>query len=172
MSSMTIAYLSIGSNLGDRYANCIRGREQVDTLDHTRVVAVSNFYRTEPVDFLDQAWFVNAALKIETGLDPFQLIEGLKQIEQCLGQGEKQVRFGPRIIDLDIVLFGERVVHTDRLVIPHPRMHKRCFVLKPLCDIAPRIVHPTWGKTMTQLLQLIENDPGQAVRDYVKGDEQ
>ncbi len=172
MSPMETAYLSIGSNLGDRYGNCIRGRDQVDTLDQTRVVSVSNFYRTEPVDFLDQAWFVNGALKIETRLDPFALIDGLKAIERFMGQGEKQVRFGPRIIDLDIVFYGQRIVHTDRLIIPHPRMHKRCFVLKPLCDIAPGISHPTMEKTMEQILQQIENDPGQEVRAYTRGDEQ
>ncbi|WP_232364028.1 2-amino-4-hydroxy-6-hydroxymethyldihydropteridine diphosphokinase [Desulforapulum autotrophicum] len=167
---MAIAYLSIGSNLGNRYDNCIRGRKTVDTLDQTRVVATSPFYRTEPVGFLDQAWFVNGALKIETRLDPFELIDGLKKIELLLGQGEKEVRFGPRIIDLDIILYGERVVQTDRLILPHPRMHKRCFVLKPLCDIASGIVHPTMEKTMEQLLLQIENNPGQEVRVYVKGD--
>lgn len=170
MNPKTTAYLSIGSNLGDRYDNCIRGRKKVDTLDQTRVMAVSHFYRTEPVDFLDQAWFVNGALKIETGLDPFELIDGLKEIERFLGQGKKEVRFGPRIIDLDIVLYGERVVYTDRLILPHLRMHERCFVLKPLCDIAPGVVHPTMEKTMEELLQQIENNPGQEVRAYIKGD--
>ena len=170
MNPMTIAYLSIGSNLGEKYDNCTRAKKMVDGLDHTRVLAVSSFYRTEPVDFLDQAWFLNGALRIETGLDPFTLMGHLKKIEGLMGQGKKDVRFGPRIVDLDIVLYGGEVINTDALVIPHPRMHKRCFVLKPLCDIASGVVHPTLGKNMEQLLQQIENDPGQEVEVYTKGD--
>lgn len=170
MNPMTIAYLSIGSNLGEKYDNCTRAKEMVDGLNHTRVLAISSFYRTEPVDFLNQAWFVNGALRIETDFDPFTLMGHLKRIEGLMGQGEKDVRFGPRIVDLDIVLYGEEVINTDTLVIPHPRMHKRCFVLKPLCDIASGVVHPTLGKSMEQLLQQIENNPGQEVEVYTKGD--
>jgi 2-amino-4-hydroxy-6-hydroxymethyldihydropteridine diphosphokinase len=87
---VAIAYLSIGSNLGEKYDNCIRAREMVDDLDCTRVLAVSNFYRTEPVDFLDQAWFVNGALKIETSLAPLTLMGELKRIELFMGQREKR----------------------------------------------------------------------------------
>ena len=170
MNPIVVAYLSIGSNLGEKYDNCIRAKEMVDGLHNTRVLAVSNFYRTEPVDFLDQAWFVNGALKIETSLDPVTLMGELKRIEGLMGQGEKEVRFGPRIIDLDIVLYGKEVIQTENLVIPHMRMHKRCFVLKPLCDIGAFVVHPTSGKTVEQLLNQIKNDPGQEVEVYTKGD--
>ena len=168
---MTTAYLSIGSNLGDKYANCLEGVDRVDALDLTRVVAVSGFYRTEPVDFLDQAWFVNGALKIETGLEPLELIHRLKETERRLGQIEKEVRFGPRIIDLDIILYGNTVMDTGVLTIPHPRMHQRCFVLKPLCDIGADTVHPVLGETMEQLLKRIEHDHGQEVMAYNKGDQ-
>jgi len=169
---MTTAYLSIGSNLGDRFANCILGADRVNELPGTRVVAVSKFYKTEPVDFLDQAWFVNGALKIETGIDPFELIRNLKNIELSLGQIEKEVRFGPRIIDLDIIFYGNRVICTDSLEIPHPRMDKRCFVLKPLCDIGKGVVHPVTGKSTQQLLNEIDNSHGQQVMEYTKGDMQ
>ena len=172
MKPMTTVYLSVGSNLGNKYANCIRGVEKLDELEDTRVVAVSQFYRTEPVDFLPQAWFVNGALKIETGLDPFELIDHLKGIEIFLGQIEKEVRFGPRVIDLDIVLFGNRVIDTEILTIPHQRMDKRCFVLKPLCDIGAKVVHPVLGETMERLLKRIENDQGQKVMAYTKGDQE
>jgi len=135
-------------------------------------VAVSKFYKTEPVDFLDQAWFVNGALKIETGLDPFELMKNLKKIERSLGQIEKEVRFGPRIIDLDIIFYGNRVIRTETLEIPHPRMDKRCFVLKPLCDIGKGVVHPVTGKSTQQLLNEIDNSHGQQVMEYTKGDMQ
>ena len=166
---MTTAYLSIGSNLGDKYANCLKGVDEVDALDLTRVVAVSGFYRTEPVDFLDQAWFVNGALKIETALAPLMLIQLLKETERLMGQMQKEVRFGPRIIDLDIIFYGTTVMDTDILTIPHPRMHERCFVLKPLCDLEADMVHPVLGETMEQLLKRIENDHGQEVMEYIKG---
>ena len=169
---MITAYLSIGSNLGDKFSNCILGADRVNELPETRVVAVSKFYKTEPVDFLDQAWFVNGALKIETGLDPFELMKSLKKIEFSLGQIEKEVRFGPRIIDLDIIFYGNRVIRTESLEIPHPRMDKRCFVLKPLCDIGKGVVHPVIGRSTEQLLNEIENSHGQKVMEYTKGDMQ
>ncbi len=169
---MTTAYIAIGSNLGDKYENCLKGVGKIDALEQTRVVAVSKFYRTEPVDFLDQAWFVNGALKIETVLAPLLLIQRLKETERLLGQMEKEVRFGPRIIDLDIILYGNTVMDTEVLTIPHPRMHKRCFVLKPLCDIAAETVHPVLGETMDRLLKCIENDHGQEVMAYNKGGQQ
>lgn len=164
---MTTAYLSIGSNLGDKYENCLKGVDKVDALEQTRVVAVSKFYRTEPTDFLDQAWFVNGALKIETTLAPLLLIQRLKETERCMGQMEKEVRFGPRIIDLDIILYGNTVMDTEILTIPHPRMHERCFVLKPLCDLEADRVHPVLGETMERLLKRIENDHGQEVMEYI-----
>ncbi|MBI9088294.1 MAG: 2-amino-4-hydroxy-6-hydroxymethyldihydropteridine diphosphokinase [Desulfobacterium sp.] len=166
---MTRAYLSIGSNLGDKYENCLQGVDKVDALEQTRVVGVSKFYRTEPVDFLDQAWFVNGALKIETTLAPLLLIQRLKETERLMGQMEKEVRFGPRIIDLDIIFYGTTVMDTNILTIPHPRMHERCFVLKPLCDLETDMVHPVLGETMAGLLKRIENDHGQEVMEYIKG---
>jgi len=169
MTNHTTAFISIGSNLGNRYENCIKGIELLNDLYTVNVVEVSLFYQTQPVDFTDQDWFVNGALKIETSLDPFELIQELKIIENTLGQFEKKIRFGPRIIDLDIIFYGTRVLDTETLTIPHPRMHKRCFVLKPLCDIGADIIHPILKKTARQLLETIENDHDQAVMEYNKG---
>ncbi len=156
-------FISIGSNLGEKYKNCLKGIEYLNKLETTRVVKVSSFYKTEPVDYKDQDWFVNAVVKIDTMLEPVKLMKALKKIEEKLGQFEKQVRFGPRIIDLDIILFREKIIDTGYLTIPHPRMHKRGFVLKPLCDINSEIIHPVLKKSAAELLKKIENVPDQKV---------
>ncbi|MBF0467730.1 MAG: 2-amino-4-hydroxy-6-hydroxymethyldihydropteridine diphosphokinase [Desulfamplus sp.] len=163
MKKKSTVFVSIGSNMGDKYSNCIMGIKHINELHATRVVDTANFYKTEPVDYKDQDWFVNSALKLETELDPETLMASLKNIEQKLGQYEKTVRFGPRIIDLDIIFYQDMVVNTDKLTIPHPRMHKRCFVLKPLCDIAPEMIHPVLGSSTKKLLKNVENDHEQDV---------
>ncbi|MCK5096664.1 MAG: 2-amino-4-hydroxy-6-hydroxymethyldihydropteridine diphosphokinase, partial [Desulfobacteraceae bacterium] len=136
--------ISLGSNLGDKKENLLSAIELLKEHAQIKVVDISPFYRTAPVDYLDQDWFVNAVFKIETLLEPEQLLKVLKETEIKLKQGEKSIRFGPRIIDLDIIYYGKMIVNTEELVIPHPRMHKRCFVLKPLCDIETEIVHPVY----------------------------
>jgi 2-amino-4-hydroxy-6-hydroxymethyldihydropteridine diphosphokinase len=110
-------------------------------------------YQTEPVDYKDQDWFVNYVVKIETTLDPIALLDTLKLIEQDAGRTRDAVRFGPRLLDLDIILYDAMVVDTLKLVVPHPRMHKRRFVLKPICDIDPDIIHPVFHRTMQSLLE-------------------
>jgi len=166
MNTLSQVYLSVGSNIGDRHANCTRGIELVNDLVDSSVKGISGFYYTEPVDFTDQGWFVNGAFELETGLDPFELMVQLKKTENRVGQYEKDVRFGPRILDLDIIFFGSRVITEDLLTIPHPRMDKRCFVLKPLCDIASEFVHPVSGLTIKHLLRKMENTHGQEVNPY------
>jgi 2-amino-4-hydroxy-6-hydroxymethyldihydropteridine diphosphokinase len=110
-------------------------------------------YQTEPVDYKDQDWFVNYVVKIETTLDPISLLDTLKFIERDAGRTRDAVRFGPRLLDLDIIFYDAMVVDTLKLVIPHPRMHKRRFVLKPICDIDPDIIHPVFHRTMQSLLE-------------------
>ena len=105
-----------------------------------------------------QDWFVNIAVKIETTLDPFQLIKKLKKIEADSGRTSDGIRFGPRILDMDIIYYDELVYKSPELEIPHPRMHERCFVLKPLCDIDPEIVHPLLGKKINDLLDNLNNE--------------
>lgn len=150
--------LSIGSNLGDKALNCTRALSEIETRGLGRIIRVSPFYRTEPVDYLDQDWFVNGAAEIETDLEPMDLLSGLKGIQIDLGTDKKTVRFGPRTIDLDILTFDDRIIRTDELTLPHERMHQRAFVLVPLCDIAADAVHPVFNQTMHALLMAMDAD--------------
>ena len=168
MNKISSAFISIGSNIGEKYQNCIKSMDILNGLDTTRIIDISNFYKTEPVDYTDQDWFVNGVIKIETKLTSFKLINELQKIEQDLGQFKKNIRFGPRIIDLDIIFFNQDIIKTKHLIIPHPRMHKRNFVLKPLCDIGAKIVHPVLGITIEKLLKNIKNDNNQKIMRYNK----
>jgi len=160
-----IAYISVGSNLGDKLANCRRGIAALTQPEVSTLKGQSLFYRTAPVDYEDQDWFINGVAKIETTLDPEQLLRQLKQIETDTGRADTVVRFGPRVLDLDILLFDDAVIDTELLVIPHPRMHKRRFVLQPFCDIDPTKLHPVCKKTIRALLDRLR-DAGQVVMEY------
>src|SRR5216683_899482 len=155
------AYLSLGSNVGDREKNL---RVAIDALPHAGVAIakVSSFYETEPVDFLDQPWFLNCVVEAETHFDPFILLRALREIETKMGS-KKVVAKGPRLIDMDILLYGSETIDTPDLQIPHPRMHLRRFVLTPLAEIAPNLKHPTWPCTATERLQRVA-DPSQVRR--------
>ncbi|SMC47297.1 2-amino-4-hydroxy-6-hydroxymethyldihydropteridinediphosphokinase/dihydroneopterin aldolase / 2-amino-4-hydroxy-6-hydroxymethyldihydropteridine diphosphokinase [Desulfocicer vacuolatum DSM 3385] len=152
MEKQVSVFISIGSNMGNKYDNCLKGVELLKQLDQTSVIEVSPFYQTDPVDFTDQDWFVNGMVKISTSLLPVPLMAALKGIEQALGQFEKSVRFGPRLIDLDIVYYDNLVINEETVILPHPRMHQRRFVLKPLCDIDAHIMHPVLNQTAQSLL--------------------
>lgn len=152
------AIISIGSNLGDKLDNCRRAIDALNAPSQTVVTACSRFYKTEPVDYLDQDWFVNAAVRIITRRDAHALLGVLKAIQRQAGRRDGPVRFGPRIIDLDIIFYGETVMATPELVIPHPRMHKRRFVLQPICDIDPAIVHPVLKENVRTLLDRLVDD--------------
>ncbi len=156
MNTCHIAYIGVGSNLGRKLENCRKGITALTCCGRCRLIDQSLVYQTEPVGYKDQDWFVNYVVKIETTLDPFSLLDTLKSIERNAGRTRDAVRFGPRVLDLDIILYDERVVDTLKLVIPHPRMHKRCFVLKPVCDIDPDIIHPVFHRTLQSLLEDLE----------------
>ena len=147
---MHTIYLSLGSNLGDREANL---RSAIDALAPAgvRVTQVSSIYETEPVDYLEQPWFLNCVLKGETELEPHALLRALRGIELQLGN-EKKFAKGPRNIDLDILLYDSETMDTPDLQIPHPRMLLRRFVLAPLAEIAPTLEHPAWQAAAAQLL--------------------
>jgi 2-amino-4-hydroxy-6-hydroxymethyldihydropteridine diphosphokinase len=154
-----IVYLSIGSNLGDRAANLATAVERLSKLGEVK--AVSSFYETEPVDYTAQPWFVNCAVALETELMPRQFLARLQSIERGMGRRRTHGK-GPRLIDLDILLFGNNIVDLPGLVIPHPEMHERRFVLEPLAEIAADIRHPVFKKTMRQLRD--DLPPGQCVK--------
>lgn len=155
----TLAYLSLGSNVGNREAQLRDARERLGAIG--RVTAVSSFYETEPMEFIEQPWFLNAALALETNHTPQDLMTSILHIEQEMGRRRIQKK-GPRTIDIDILLFGNVVLNSPELTIPHPAMQERRFVLEPLAEIAPEARHPVLRKTIRELAAALP--PGQAVR--------
>jgi len=143
-------YLSLGSNVGDRAKNL---RDAIAALGSAgvRVVRVSSTYETEPVDYLDQPWFLNCALEAETETGALDLLHALRGIETQMGS-KKLIAKGPRLIDMDILLYGKEVIDTPELQIPHSRMHLRRFVLEPLAEIAPDARHPVSHLSISELL--------------------
>jgi 2-amino-4-hydroxy-6-hydroxymethyldihydropteridine diphosphokinase len=145
----TIAYIGLGSNLGDKKANCRRAIELLAKSGH--VVRSSSLYCTEPIGNTDQDDFVNAVVELETVLPPDVLLKECRSIEQELGR-VRTVHWGPRTIDVDILLYGTAMIETPELTIPHPQLHTRRFVLVPLCEIAPLAFHPKLHRTASDLL--------------------
>lgn len=152
-------YLSLGSNLGDRAENLTRALEALREVGE--LSAVSSIYETEPVDFAQQGWFLNCAVSLETEKLPRQLLASLQRIEQQMGR-RRTVAKGPRVIDIDVLLFGNSVIDTQNLTVPHPAMHERRFVLDPLAEIAPEARHPVFKKTVREMRDALP--PGQTVR--------
>jgi 2-amino-4-hydroxy-6-hydroxymethyldihydropteridine diphosphokinase len=150
MGDVTV-YLSLGSNVGEREKNL---RAAIAALGDAgvKVTRTSAFYETEPVDYLEQAWFVNCAVQGVTEVPALELLRDLRQIEARMGS-KKLVAKGPRLIDLDILLYGQETIETPELQVPHPRMHLRRFVMVPLAEIAPEVVHPGLKKTVQELLE-------------------
>ncbi len=160
-----IAYISVGSNIGNKLENCHKGVDALISCGSTDILKHSRTYKTDPVDYTDQDWFINYVIKIRTVLDPLQLLTTLIEVQHRAGRMVDKIRFGPRVLDMDILLFDDLVLRSARLIIPHPRMHKRRFVLQPICDIDPKIIHPILKKSMQYLLDSLK-DSGQGVEPY------
>lgn len=148
------AYLSLGSNRGNREAALRRGVEALERVG-IRVLERSSVYETEPTDFTEQPWFLNCVVRVETALAPEDLLEACKGIEEQVGRRPGK-RFGPRVLDIDILLYEDEVVDTEDLKIPHPRMEERRFVLIPLLEIAPRVVEPRGGRPVAEMLERLD----------------
>jgi 2-amino-4-hydroxy-6-hydroxymethyldihydropteridine diphosphokinase len=156
-----LAAIALGSNLdsrfGDREANLREAVRRVGELG--RVTAVSSFYDTEPVGLVEQPRFLNGALLLETNLGPLDLMRGLLGVERAMGRDRSaSVAKGPRVIDLDLLLYGDWVLWSEELMLPHPAMGERRFVLEPLAEIAPEWVHPVSGVTVLRMLERLRRD--------------
>lgn len=149
---MAIVYIGLGSNLERKKANIRRTIKLLSKKKDIKILKVSSLYETEPVGYVKQDWFVNACLKVETNLSPRQLLNTLKDIEKQLKRKKAFLKWGPRTIDLDILLYDNLKLKTKDLVIPHPEMHKRAFVLIPLMELEPNLIHPTKKKSILELL--------------------
>jgi len=147
---VTLAYVGIGSNLGDPRAQVLAAFQELDRLPHTRVVKRSSLWRSAPVGYADQPDFINAVAEIETSLSPDEILVQLKSMEARHGR-ERSFANAPRTLDLDLLLFGNTTLDTPTLRIPHPRMHERAFVLKPLLEMAPEVVIPGIGPAKTSI---------------------
>lgn len=158
-----LVYLSLGSNLGNREVHLREAQRRLGAVG--RVAAVSFFYETEPIEVTEQPWFLNCAVALETDLTPPELMAAILGIEEAMGRRRIQKK-GPRVIDIDLLLFGNSVLDSAEVTIPHPAMHERRFVLEPLAEIAPNARHPVFNKTILQLRDALA--PGQTVRQITK----
>jgi 2-amino-4-hydroxy-6-hydroxymethyldihydropteridine diphosphokinase len=146
-----VAFVGIGSNLRDPAVQCRDAFRRIGAIPGIRLLRRSSLYRTEPVGLEDQPWFINAVAEIRTGLRPRMLFAALKGIEREMGRTDGP-HWGPRVIDLDLLLYGQEVVAEEGLVIPHPELHRRRFVLEPLCELASYVIHPAFGVSVRGLL--------------------
>ena len=154
-----IAYIGIGSNQGDKVGQCEKAISEILEADHHKLLARSSLFKTQPIGYTSQDWFINGVIKIETYLEPLELLRHLKEIESRLGRKET-FQWGPRAIDLDILLFDEKEIQVEGLQIPHPFLQERQFVLIPLAEIDRSLIHPVLKKTIGELLDDLTEDQG------------
>jgi len=154
---MSIVYISLGSNLGNRVGNIKKAIESLRVRKDIKIKKESSIYETEPVGGPSQGFFLNQVIEIETSFSPRDLVKFLKETEKKLGR-KKEVRWEPRLIDLDILLFDNLILKEADLEIPHPRLSERKFVLKPLAEITPQLLHPVFKKKIKDLMETLEDD--------------
>ncbi|MGB9791789.1 MAG: 2-amino-4-hydroxy-6-hydroxymethyldihydropteridine diphosphokinase [Thermacetogeniaceae bacterium] len=157
------AFIGLGSNMGDRLGYLEAAIREMDLQPEIRVIRASSVYESEPVGYRDQSWFLNQVVEVETSLGPWQLLHALQGIENRLGR-KRLFRWGPRVIDLDLLLYGGLVLEEEELTIPHPRMYERNFVLFPLNEIAPGLVHPDGLTTAEHLERYLATSPAEKIR--------
>lgn len=157
---METAYISIGSNLGDRESNCRKATHEIS--EFAEVSAMSSLYETDPVGNEDQPLFINSVIEIQTDLSPHKLLDKLHSIEKKLGR-LREIKWGPRTIDLDIIFYGNDIMNDADLIIPHPQAYKRRFVLEPLREIAPDVIHPSLKLSIRELLTKL-HDPHKVIK--------
>lgn len=165
---MKNAFISIGSNIGNRFQHLKDSIQALHSHDGVSVVSVSSIYETAPVGYTDQADFLNVVISVSTELDAHELLATCQEIEHELGR-VRDIRWGPRTVDLDILLYNHEDIETERLIVPHPRMHERAFVLIPLLEIAPTVVHPVTGSPYSE--EAAVHDDGVRFWQEVDGDE-
>ena len=154
-----IAYIGIGSNLGDKVGQCEKAISEILKTDHHKLLARSSLFKTKPLGYPSQDWFINGVIKIKTDLEPLELLRLLKNIESRLGR-KKTFQWGPRAIDLDILFFDEKQIQVEGLQIPHPFLQERQFVLIPLAEIDRALIHPVLKKSIGELLDNLTEDQG------------
>lgn len=160
---MDRAYVGVGSNVGDRLGHCKQAIRLMGDLEGCRVHVQTSFFTTEPVGVEGHDWYVNTVVAMDTTLSPRELLQRLLEIEIFMGRRRKK-KWEPRTIDLDILLYGDQVIQETDLIIPHPLMHERRFVLVPLVQMAPHLVHPILGRRLEELLATAPLE-GQAVKE-------
>ena len=156
-TTMHVVYIGFGSNIGDRLAHIQNAIHTLSKTEGITLKEISSIYTTDPVGYQEQAQFLNGVAAIQTSLSPLSLLHTLKDIETAVGR-KHRIRWGPREIDLDILIYGDLCVQTEKLVIPHPEMHLRGFVLVPFAEIAPNLRHPVLQESVQTLLGRLEND--------------
>lgn len=149
-------FIALGSNQGDRELYLLRGVAEIGKLPGTKITALSSFYDTEPVGPVRQENFINAVARLETTLSPQELLRQLQQIECGIFHRKREIPGGPRPMDLDLLFYGSLILHEPGLIIPHPRLHERRFVLEPLAEIAPDFIHPGLLRNVKALLRSIK----------------
>ena len=153
------AFIGIGSNVGDKIGNCRRVIAEISKHTQNRLIAQSSLYKTDPVGYTQQDWFINCVIRIETRLTVHQLLRVLGDIEVSMGR-KRTFKWGPRIIDLDILFFNDEIIQCEGLTVPHPEVQNRAFVLVPLREIAGEYIHPLLKKSISQLTAQLAGGQG------------
>ena len=152
-----ICYIGIGSNLGDSLKNCQYAVENLSGSEEIKLIRASSFYRTEPIGMESQNYFVNAVVEVQTDISARNLLQILQTIENDMGR-KRETKGGPRIIDLDLLFYGQNVIKEQNLTVPHPEIQKRRFVLEPLCEIASYFIHPSFGVSIRGLKDRLDDN--------------